>query len=109
MRYECWSTFFAWVFGNISLLPEEETNQSSHRIFESIAIFFRLYRYHSEFHTIKISYLVNRRLLSVPLDRYESYFIPGCNEIYMGTALVDDSGSDSTGDRSIRPWKRYIL
>ena len=45
----------------------------------------------------------------VSLDRYRSYFIPGCNEIMVSAALHDNSGSDSIGGYGIRPRKRYNL
>ncbi len=32
-------------------------------------------------------------LFTVPLDRYESYFIPGCMERYRGTAQISNGES----------------
>lgn len=48
-------------------------------------------------------------LFTVPLDRYESYFIPGCMERYQGAAQISSGEPDSTSNCGTRTRKRYNL
>ena len=80
----------------------KQKSQTYKKIFKKKATF------RSFFWKIKTHFFQNESL-RIPLVRYESYFIPGCKERYLGTALIPNSGSNSIGDYGTHSGKQYIL
>lgn len=67
-------------------------------------------RLEEDFITIhKNSFIAEWVLTSSLFSVVKSYFIPGCNERYLGTALISNGGSNSIGDYGTRSGKQYNL